>query len=191
MAVPRNLPNALSAARIAAAPVLVALAWLGRETAFTWVLVPALLTDIADGLVARVFRLQSKLGALLDSAADTLLMLAACFGVWRLHPEVLQQHGLEVAVALGAWVLEDVVALVRYRRLSSFHTYLSKIAGNLLGLFIGVLFVFGLEPWLLRVAVAVSVLASLEELVLLALLPEWRSDVKGVPWVLRERAGRR
>jgi CDP-diacylglycerol--glycerol-3-phosphate 3-phosphatidyltransferase len=191
VAVPRNLPNALSVARIAAAPVLIALASFGRETAFTWVLVPALLTDIADGLLARVFRLQSKLGALLDSTADTLLMLAACFGVWRLHPEVLQQHGLEVALALGAWVLEDVAALMRYRRLSSFHTYLSKIAGNLLGLFVGVLFLFGLEPWLLRVAVAASVLASLEELVLLALLPEWRSDVKGVAWVLRERAGRR
>lgn len=191
MAVPRNLPNALSAARIAAVPVLVALAWLGRETAFTWVLVPALLTDIADGLIARVFRLQSKLGALLDSTADTLLMLAACYGVWRLHPEVLQQHGLEIAVALGAWLLEDVAALVRYRRLSSFHTYLSKVAANVLGLFIGVLFVFGHEPWLLRVAVAVSVLASLEELVLLALLPKWQSDVKGVAWVLRERAGRR
>lgn len=191
MAVPRNLPNALSIARIAAVPVLVVLAWLGRETAFTWVLVPALLTDIADGLVARTFRLQSKLGALLDSTADTLLMLAACFGVWRLHPEVLQQHGLEVAIALGAWLLEDVAALLRYRRLSSFHTYLSKVAGNLLGLFIGVLFVFGHEPWLLHVAVAVSVLASLEELVLLALLPEWRANVRGLPWVLRERSGRR
>lgn len=191
MAVPRNLPNALSIARIAAVPVLVALAWLGRETAFTWVLVPALLTDIADGLIARVFRLQSKLGALLDSTADTLLMLAACFGVWRLHPEVLEQHGLEVAVAFGAWVVEDVAALLRYRRLSSFHTYLSKIAGNLLGIFIGVLFVFGLEPWLLRVAVAVSVLASLEELVLLALLPQWRANVRGLPWILRERVGRR
>lgn len=191
MAVPRNLPNALSAVRIAAVPALVVLAYLGRETAFTWVLVPALLTDIADGLIARVFRLQSRLGALLDSTADTLLMLAACYGVWRLHPEVLQEHGPEVALAIAAWLLEDAVALVRYRRLSSFHTYLSKVAANLLGLFIGVLFVFGLEPWLLHVAVAASVLASLEELVLLALLPEWRSDVKGIAWVLRERGSRR
>jgi CDP-diacylglycerol--glycerol-3-phosphate 3-phosphatidyltransferase len=187
----RHLPNFLSAARIAAVPVLVALAAYGLKSEFTWVLVPALLTDVADGLVARLFHLQSKLGALLDSTADTLLMLAACYGVWRLHPEVPQQHGLEVAVALGAWLIEDVAALARYRRLSSFHTYLSKIAGNLLGLFIGVLFVFGLEPWLLRVAVVVSVLASLEELVLLVLLPKWQANVRGIPWVLLERAGRR
>lgn len=187
MAVPAYLPNLLSAARIASVPVLVVLAYLGRETAFTWVLVPALLTDVADGLIARLFNLRSKLGAMLDSTADTLLVLASFYGIWRLHPEVLEQHGVAVSVAIGAWVLEDVVALMRYRRLSSFHTYLSKVAANVLGLFIGVLFVFGLEPWLLYAAVSVSVLANLEELVLLALLPEWRADVKGVPWVLRQR----
>jgi CDP-diacylglycerol--glycerol-3-phosphate 3-phosphatidyltransferase len=86
-----------------------------------------------------------------------------------------------------AWLAEAAVAFVRYGRLSSFHTYVSKVAGYLLGIFVGVLFVFGFHPWLLYAAVATSVLGNLEELVLLRLLPEWRADVRGVYWVLRER----
>jgi len=83
--------------------------------------------------------------------------------------------------------LEDVLALARYRRLSSFHTYLSKVVANLLGFFIGWLFLFGFEPWMLYLAAGTSIVASLEELALLRVLPEWRADVRGLWWVLRER----
>ena len=64
---------------------------------------------------------------------------------------------------------------------------LSAVAGYLLGIFVGVLFVYGLQPWLLYLAVTVSVVGNCEELLLLALLPEWRSDVGGILRVLRER----
>ena len=112
---------------------------------FTWVLVPALLSDIADGLIARIFHLQSKLGALLDSIGDTLLLFASAYGIWVFHPEIIEKHTAAGVVLIGAW--------------------------------------------LLCAAVAVSVLGNLEELVLLVLLPEWRSDVRGLLWVLRERRG--
>lgn len=183
----RHLPNALSIARILASPVLVALAAAGNETAFTWVLVPALLSDIADGLIARIFRLQSKLGALLDSIADVLLLFTALYGTWVFHPGIVADHYLAGVLLIGAWVIQVVAALLRYGRLSSFHTLLSKVAGYLLGIFVGVLFLFGFQPWLLYLAVGVSVVGNLEELVLLALLPQWRPDVHGVWWLLRER----
>jgi CDP-diacylglycerol--glycerol-3-phosphate 3-phosphatidyltransferase len=181
----RQLPNLLSAARLLASPVLATLAYLQQETAFTWVLIPALLSDILDGLIARLFALQSRLGAILDSVADTLLMLVSCYGIWVFHPEVIREHAWLCGTAVGLWLLEDVLALLRYGRLSSFHTYLSKIVANLLGLFIGWLFLFGFEPWLLTVAAGASILASLEELALLRALPQWRADVRGLWWVLR------
>jgi CDP-diacylglycerol--glycerol-3-phosphate 3-phosphatidyltransferase len=182
----RYLPNLLTAVRILAVPLLVALATAGREAAFTWVLIPALLTDIADGLIARVFNLESRLGAFLDSIADTLLLFASVYGIWALHPEVIAQHPVLCASAVGLWALENVAALVRYGRLSSFHTYASKVAANLLGLFIGVLFVFGFYSWMLYLAVGISILSSLEELALLSVLREWRADVRGLWWVLHE-----
>ena len=181
----RHLPNVLSGVRIAAVPLLAVLAFTGRETAFTWVLVPALLTDIADGLVARLCSLESRLGAVLDSVADSMLLFVCVYGIWVFHPEVIREHAWLCGTAVGLWLLEDVLALLRYGRLSSFHTYLSKIVANLLGLFIGWLFLFGFEPWLLYLAAGASILASIEELALLRALPQWRADVRGLWWVLR------
>jgi CDP-diacylglycerol--glycerol-3-phosphate 3-phosphatidyltransferase len=183
----RLAPNAVSAARIAAAPVLVYFAWHGNEAAFTWVLVPALLSDIVDGLLARALRLESQLGALLDSIGDALLLFVSIYGIWVFHAEVITDHRAWCYTMVFAWLTEAAVACVRYGRLSSFHTYVSKVAGHLLGIFVGVLFLFGFHPWLLYAAVATSVVGNLEELVLLHLLPEWRTDVRGVYWVLRER----
>jgi phosphatidylglycerophosphate synthase len=183
----RHLPNALSAARIGAAPVLGYFAAFGAEQRFTWLLVPALLTDIADGYIARRLGLTSRLGAMLDSTADALLFLVAIFGVWALHPDVLREHAVAGLLVAGSWIVEMAVALARYGKLSSFHTYASKAAGYLLGILIGVLFVWGLPPPLLYAAVCVSVAANLEELGLIWLLPSWRTDVRGLYWVLRER----
>jgi CDP-diacylglycerol--glycerol-3-phosphate 3-phosphatidyltransferase len=63
---------------------------------------------------------------------------------------------------------------------------LSKIAGVLLSVYIGVLFMFGHWGWLLWLATSISLLASAEEIWLLALFPEWRADVKGVWWLWRK-----
>ncbi len=186
----RHVPNVLSGARMLAVPVLAVLAALDRETAFTWVLIPALLSDIADGLVARLYGLESRIGAMLDSVADTLLMFVSLFGLWTFFPEVVKGHAWLIGTAVGLWVLEDVLALARYGRLSSFHTVLSKIVANLLGVFIGWLFLFGFEPWMLYLAVGASILASLEEIALVARLPTWRADVRGLWWLLREGRGR-
>jgi phosphatidylglycerophosphate synthase len=183
----RHLPNIVSAARIAATPALVYCALRGDETAFTWILVPALLSDIVDGLLARALQLQSKLGALLDSIGDVLLLFTSIFGIWTFEREVILDHQPWCVALIAAWLVEILAALLRYGRLSSFHTYVSKVAGYLLGIFVGVLFVFGFHPWLMYAAVATSVLGNLEELVLLRLLPAWRADVRGVYWVLRER----
>lgn len=183
----RHVPNVLSGARALAVPVLLVLALEEQRVAFTWVLIPALLSDVFDGWIARAFGLESKLGAALDSVADSLMLFVSVYGIWVFHPEVVREHAWLCGIAVGLWALEDLLALARYGRLSSFHTYLSKVVANLLGFFIGWLFLFGFEPWMLHLAAGTSIVASLEELALLRVLPEWRADVRGLWWVLRER----
>lgn len=182
----RHVPNALSAARIACAPALLLLAIMGEQLVYTWVLVPALLTDAADGWIARAFQLQSPLGAKLDSLGDSLLWCAGLAGLLAFQWDMLLAHRWLISAAVAAWLLENTLALGRYGRLSSFHTWLSKAAGVLLGVCIAVIFVFGVQVWLLYLAALTSICASLEEIWLLALLPQWRADVPGVWWLRRE-----
>jgi CDP-diacylglycerol--glycerol-3-phosphate 3-phosphatidyltransferase len=182
----RHLPNALSLARIVCAPVLVLMAAAGEQSIYTWVLVPALLTDAADGWIARGLGLQSKLGARLDSLGDSLVWCGGLAGLIAFQRDVLAAHRWLIGTVVAGWMLENVLAWLRYRRLSSFHTVLSKTAGVLLSVYIGVLFLFGHWNWLLWLAATASLLANAEELWLLALLPQWRVDVKGVWWLWRE-----
>jgi phosphatidylglycerophosphate synthase len=190
-AVCRHLPNALSLARIVCAPILVVMAAAGEQSIYTWVLVPALLTDAADGWIARSFGLQSRLGARLDSLGDSLVWCAGLAGLFAFQYDVLAAHRWLFGAVVAAWILENLLAWWRYGRLSSFHTVASKIAGVLLSFYIGILFLFGHWNWLLWLAATASLLASAEELWLLALLPGWRADVKGVWWLRSLRLPRR
>jgi CDP-diacylglycerol--glycerol-3-phosphate 3-phosphatidyltransferase len=184
----RHLPNALSLARLLAAPLLVALALVHRERAFALLLVAALVTDVLDGWIARRFQLQSEVGAALDSAGDVTTLAAAAVGIACFHPGVWYEHLPAIGAVLGGWALVCVFALLRYRRLSSFHTYASKAAGYALGFFIAVLFAFGFVSWLFYLAVALSLASTAEELLLLWRLPRWRADVRGLLWVMRGTA---
>ncbi|HWA30778.1 MAG TPA: CDP-alcohol phosphatidyltransferase family protein [Rhizomicrobium sp.] len=73
----RNIPNFLTALRLAASPALVALLLHGRDYAALIVFVFAGLSDAADGFLAKRFHLQTRFGRYLDPAADKLLMLAS------------------------------------------------------------------------------------------------------------------
>jgi phosphatidylglycerophosphate synthase len=82
-----NLPNAVTAARIAVTPLI---AWLPlapssplRVTAFVLFVVAAI-TDYVDGHLARSRREETDLGRLLDPLADKLLLLATIIPMYIL-----------------------------------------------------------------------------------------------------------
>jgi cardiolipin synthase len=81
-----TVPNVLTLLRLAAVPVF-AILWLkGMLVAALWVFLGAAITDVLDGLLARLLHQQTPLGALLDPIADKLMLVvawivAACTGV--------------------------------------------------------------------------------------------------------------
>lgn len=71
--------NLLSALRLALVPLFVWALLDGRPGWAAVIFAVAGITDLLDGLVARSWRQQSKLGAYLDPAADKVLLTAAYF----------------------------------------------------------------------------------------------------------------
>lgn len=77
-----NLPNILTASRIAAIPVLAALFFMegaGARWVALAVFALAAVTDYLDGRLARAHQWQSKLGQFLDPVADKLLVASVIF----------------------------------------------------------------------------------------------------------------
>jgi cardiolipin synthase len=79
-----TIPNALSFLRLAFVPVFLWLIITGQDGYALLVLVFSSATDFLDGFLARRLNQMSRLGQLLDPAADRLYIFAALIGLaWR------------------------------------------------------------------------------------------------------------
>ena len=75
------MPNALSFIRLALVPVFLVLVILGLDLPALVVLVISSATDFLDGVLARKLNQVSRLGQLLDPAADRLFIFATLVGL--------------------------------------------------------------------------------------------------------------
>ncbi len=186
-AIGRHTPNVISIARLCATAVLLFAAQRHDIELFKWLLLACLLSDIADGLIARAFHITSKLGAALDSAADMLTMLIGLYGVFVFQRAFVEEHSTGVQVIAVFYFAEIIAALIRYGKLSSFHTLLDRIAAYAGGIFAMSLFLWGYQDWLFQLTVLIYVASLTEELILIFILPEWRTDVGGLYRVLARK----
>jgi CDP-diacylglycerol--glycerol-3-phosphate 3-phosphatidyltransferase len=183
----RNVPNAISLARIGAAPFLLGAVLAEHGRYFRWLLLACLLSDIVDGWIARTFHLRSRLGASLDSVADLLVQIIGVAGLWVFHKETVVAHRALLLIVVTLYLAEVLIALLRYGRISSFHTVLVRIAAYAQGIFIISLLFCGYVGWIFYGAMGLCILAFSEELLILYLLAEWTTDVGGLYWVLAKR----
>jgi len=184
-----NIPNAISLFRLLAAPVLFVLVIMERDYSFRWLLVVCLISDIADGIIARRLEITSKVGALLASTADVMVSVIATFAVFKFRSQFVSEHYPPLLFVIVLYVLTVGIAFLRYGRLASFHTIGCRIAAYAQGIFVVLLLFRGYEPTLFYLMIGITTAAYLEELALLWLLPTWTTDVGGLYWVLRnERA---
>lgn len=76
-----TIPNVLSAVRIALVPVFLILLVQGHDILALLVLVVSSITDYLDGVLARSLGQITRLGQLLDPAADRLFIFATLIGL--------------------------------------------------------------------------------------------------------------
>ena len=144
-------------------------------------------TDAIDGYLARRFGVTSIMGSRIDSVADDLTVLMAVIGLVVWEQGFVVQEFTFIILLFAVYLVQLISALVKYGRITSFHTYLAKLAAVLQAVFL--ILVFFLPEWpltLFYVTVVVTVVELVEEIILVWLLPKWEADVKGLYWVLKK-----
>jgi len=179
-----TLPNILSGSRLVLAPVLVLLAWMGLETAFLATAVFAFLLDAADGPLARWLHQVTELGPRLDTWADVSIYAVLPVCLWWLWPDLIVREKLYVVFVLTALICPGIAGLIKFRQLTSYHTWLVKFAVLTTALSILVL-VLGGPALPFRAASMVSLVAGAEEVLITLILDKPRSDVRSLFHVLR------
>ncbi len=180
--------NGITLYRIITAPLLVVLLFKGEQELFKWLLGVSFFTDLIDGVLARTFKVTSILGTRLDSIGDDLTVLVAILGLGVLQPRFFIEQWI-ILVPLGIlFLLQTGFALYRYGRITSFHTYLAKLAALAQGIFLLSFFFFETINYPLFYSAAFITIAELaEEIIIVWVLPQWKSNVRGLWWVLQKK----
>lgn len=187
LSIPLNVPNILSIYRLLSFPVIAYIAIQGHERVFFWLLLINFITDILDGLIARAFNLQTKIGAKIDSIADFGTYLLVFLGIYMFKTADFAPHIVSFSIFAGLFILAHVLALIKFGRMPSFHLYSWKIGGYIQGIFFVVLFSYGFITAFYYFMLIWGILAFLEHITIQLMISEMISNAKGLYWVLKSR----
>jgi CDP-diacylglycerol--glycerol-3-phosphate 3-phosphatidyltransferase len=174
-----TLANLLTSLRFVFAPALIWLAWHGYSDLFLWLLAFTFLTDVLDGMAARMLNQQSEFGALLDSAADILIYAIMSVSIWWLWPEIVEREKLFILLAIASYLTPVLIGFIKFHALTAYHTILVKLAVLCIGSAFFILFIFDIA-WPFQLAVIISLLAAIEEIAITLYLTEIRSDIQSL-----------
>lgn len=155
----KNLPNAITILRFLGA---ICLLFFGVKSNAFWVIYFVCgLSDMLDGYLARKLGYTSKIGSLLDSLADIVFVACCCY---KLIPVLAFPKWLWIwgGVIVAIKVINQICALVMYKKCVFPHTIANKVTGVLL--FVGVPLTLFLESIVPMIVIAtVATFAAVQE----------------------------
>ena len=174
-----NLPNAVSLLRILMAPVLIALAMYQQPGWFIIIVLFSGFTDVLDGFLARTLNQITELGSHLDSWGDFIIYICMAIGAWLLWPEIVLEQKLSFGIIIVCFTLPVLLGLIKFHTLTSYHTWIVKLA--VLLTFVGYVLLFSeTAVWPFHIATVVCVYACIEEILITLVIEHEHADVRSI-----------
>ena len=155
----KTLPNIITVFRVLGA---LGLLFFGVEGIAFWVIYFACgISDMLDGYLARKLHCESSTGALLDSLADIIFVACCCI---KLIPVLAFPNWLWIwaLVIVLIKVINQISALVIYKKCVFPHTIANKVTGFLL--FVGIPVTFFVESLIPIIIIAIfATFAAIQE----------------------------
>ncbi len=181
-----NIPNILSLFRIISAPFLLLAGWFHMPTLFFILFGLMLLSDALDGIIARMLNQTSELGARLDSYGDILTYMSTPLAAWWLWPDIVKEELHYIIAAIVIYILPAVFALLKFGKLASYHTWITKVSAVLMSA--GVVMLLGFENNLLfHIAIYFLVIEMVENITITLIISKQKSDIHSIWHAWKER----
>jgi len=174
-----NLPNLVSFIRILLAPVLFYFAFNQEPVWFLAALMFSGFTDVLDGFIARILHQVTTLGSRLDSWGDFTIYTTMAICAWILWPDIVAEELISYVVIVISITSPVIVGLLKFRTITSYHTWTVKVA--VVVTFVGYILLFaGWLDWPFRVAAVFCAVAALEEIAITLLIHHEHVDVRTI-----------
>lgn len=181
-----TLPTKITLYRLFAFPFILYFALSGKEMLFVIFFIISMISDVADGFIARRLKMESELGAKIDSVADDLSYILAFIGIYIFKWDFIIPYQESFFIFLAFLASTVIFSLIKFKKIPSFHLYTTKIGGYIQGIFFIILFLAGFNKWLYWVMIVWGIFSAVEHILIQLIIPEMRSNVKGLYWVLKE-----
>ena len=185
----KQIPAALVALRFVIAPLLLWDARDGKVLRWFWAVVAvAFLSDIFDGVIARKLKVVTARLRMADSYADILFYCSLMGCIYLARNRVAEALWMPATIVAFAQLLNWGFSLAKFRKLTSYHSYLAKLRGAIL--FFAAVGVFSFDPSgrLLWASAASALISNTEGIIITAILPVWKYDVWSIAAARRLRA---
>jgi cardiolipin synthase len=115
----KHIPNILTILRLLLVPCFLGASMQGKFVVAFAIFVSAAVTDILDGMIARRLNVKSRLGALLDPAADKTLMV--CGFIYYTFADDLPRLALPGWLTFTVFIRDFLIAFFAYLMYTRIH----------------------------------------------------------------------
>lgn len=179
-----NLPNLVSLIRILLAPLLLWLAIQQQPQWFLLVLVLTVFTDALDGFLARYLQQITEMGSRLDSWGDFIVYSVMAISAWLLWPDIVRREAMFVVMVLLSFTVPVLIGLIKFRSMTSYHTWSVKVAVAVT-IVAYILLFSDIVSWPFRLAALLCLYAALEEIMITLLMKHQHVDVRTLGQAIR------
>lgn len=167
------LPNILSVSRIITSVLL--LFFFYNLKVFIPLYLFAGISDILDGFLARRFKVESSLGARLDSVGDTFFFIILLAYLYITQQDIMLAYIIPIIIVVAIKLSSILTGLIKFRKLTMLHTIANKVTGLLMYL-IPIFLWLGVRQFV-TFTVIIALMAAVEEMVLLIKSPRKSIDI--------------
>nr|WP_314494845.1 CDP-alcohol phosphatidyltransferase family protein [uncultured Chryseobacterium sp.] len=188
----KNIPYLLIAIRFLFAPIIFFLAYLsGEESRFIilTLMFIGLLTDIFDGIIARKVGVSSEKLRRLDSQVDLVFWLSLGFAAYFINPEIIKNHWGSIVLVFIMEAFCYLVSLVKFKKETCTHAFLSKMWG--LSLLVSFVYLIGFQQagWAFYLTIVLGIVSHIDVILIILILPKWQYDVPSFYHACKIRKG--
>jgi CDP-diacylglycerol--glycerol-3-phosphate 3-phosphatidyltransferase len=175
-----NIPISLILFRLLLAPIILALAYfIGESTKMAIVILMylGLISDILDGIIARKQNISSEKLRRFDSQTDMIFWLSIGFSTWILYPKLISDNSIVISAILGMETACYVISLIKFKKETCTHAFLSKLFGITLLVAFTSLIGFNHAGIPFALAIIMGLISHLDRILITLILPKWTHDI--------------
>lgn len=190
-----NTPKLLILFRLVIAPIIISSAYfLGEDSKpiILTLMFLGLLSDIFDGIIARRQNISSESLRRMDSQVDMIFWLSIGIATWILYPTLIKNNSFSIWTILAMEASCYVISLLKFKKETCTHAFLSKLWGlSLLACFTS-LIGFNHAGFPFHFCITLGLISHIDRILITLILPKWTHDIpssyhaylirKGIPF---------